>query len=436
MKKLWILALLFTCTTAANAQPFGLSPLEAYSVFVENYKNDSYQTAAIYGRWLIKHRPRTLEELPQYKGERNFERMVKIYTEWSKTFEDPTKRSAYLDSAVTVFDLVYETYEEDEIDRFDWHYKQGRFYQSNADYIDDGLSKAYAEYGKLVKMDAQRAAELGRGYYVKILVQNYVSKNEKEMALSVMEKTEPYANQDVIDFYDKMRNELFDDPEERVGFLEEKLNENPENEEVLVELLELYEDQEMMDKARQTAGKLYELNPSYDNVMRVAENALSNANYDRAIKYLKEAKDKTDQKEALTEIAMELADAYKNMDQLQEARKYAREALSHDENLGRAYIQIAQIYSQAVNQCTSDRKMSRQDKVVYWLVLDYLDKAKAVDSSLSNSVERQYQSYEPVLPSAEDKFYWKPPLEAGDKIKVDSNLDSCYGWINETTTVR
>ncbi|MDX1586308.1 MAG: hypothetical protein R3222_06180, partial [Balneolaceae bacterium] len=84
--------------------------------------------------------------------------------------------------------------------------------------------------------------------------------------------------------------------------------------------------------------------------------------------------------------------------------------------------------------CTSGRKMTRDDKVVYWLVLDYLDKARRVDSQVSNTVQRQYQSYQPVTPTTEEKFFkgW----EKGDKIAVDGSLNSCYSWVGETTTVR
>ena len=78
--------------------------------------------------------------------------------------------------------------------------------------------------------------------------------------------------------------------------------------------------------------------------------------------------------------------------------------------------------------------MTRDDRVVYWLVLDYLDRAQQVDSQMANTVKRQYQSYEPVTPTTEDKFFkgW----EVGDTMNVDSSIDDCYGWIAETTTVR
>ena len=78
--------------------------------------------------------------------------------------------------------------------------------------------------------------------------------------------------------------------------------------------------------------------------------------------------------------------------------------------------------------------MEREDKVVYWLVLDLLDKAKQVDSEVSSLVKNLYKSYLPVTPTAEEKFFkaWK----AGTEIKVDKSLRSCYDWINETTTIR
>ncbi|MDV7393348.1 hypothetical protein RZS08_18390, partial [Arthrospira platensis SPKY1] len=75
-----------------------------------------------------------------------------------------------------------------------------------------------------------------------------------------------------------------------------------------------------------------------------------------------------------------------------------------------------------------------EDKAVYWLVLDYLDKAKARDASTASTVSRRYSSYTPVMPSTEDKFYnsW----EKGASFKIDGSLKACYSWIGETTTVR
>ena len=136
------------------------------------------------------------------------------------------------------------------------------------------------------------------------------------------------------------------------------------------------------------------------------------------------------------DIAIQISDAYLNSEELQNARKFAREALNYDSEWGKPYIQIADIYAQAVSQCTSDRKLTPKDKAVYWLVLDYLDRAENTDSSTSSEVERKYKSYQPVTPTKSEKFFWKPPLEEGDDFEINKDLMKCYGWINETTTVR
>jgi hypothetical protein len=39
------------------------------------------------------------------------------------------------------------------------------------------------------------------------------------------------------------------------------------------------------------------------------------------------------------------------------------------------YLRIARIYAAAISQCTQGRQIERDDRTVYWLVLDYLDRA-------------------------------------------------------------
>ncbi len=96
---------------------------------------------------------------------------------------------------------------------------------------------------------------------------------------------------------------------------------------------------------------------------------------------------------------------------------------------------MATIYGTAVTNCTDDRKIEAQDRVVYWLVIDYLNKAKQMDSSVTSTVNRLLPNYEPVTPTTEDKFFTLN-LENGQKLSIDSSLMPCYSWINETVTVR
>lgn len=414
--------------------PNGLSQIQAYSIFLENYKNDEFRSAIEYGAWIHKNMPRKIKGYSKFDLERNLDRLITAYGGYAKALQDPSEREAYLDTALIIFDKVFEEFSEDEIDFFDWHLKKGRFYQEHSDFIDNAQGKAAEEYLKLYDLDPQKLTEAADGYYVQALIQNLVAEGQKDKALSIIETTTPHANEKTIGYFDQVQDRLFDSPTERIAFLEEKLKENPEDPELLGELADLYEQQEMVDKASQMNKRLYELDPNYENTKNLADIAIENANYDQALRYLKEAMGKTDNSQQLAEINFEISEAYLNKDNLQQARRYARQAANQDPNWGQPYMQIATIYARAVNNCTSGRKMEREDKVVYWLVLDYLDKAKRVDSSVSSAVSRQYQSYKPVTPTTEEKFFkgW----ETGDKMKVDESLNPCYGWINETTTVR
>mgnify|MGYP006278055385 CR=1 FL=1 len=439
MKKLLLVTVVMilgatTLYGQSEEPPYGLRPIEVYSIFYENYKNEDYFISLPYGRWLIHNRPHKLEGLDQYDGPRTFRRMANVYKGLAEDKDDPNVKSTYLDSVIYVYQLGLETYEPSEIDTFSWKLDMGRFYQENSDYIDNGMEKAVSIYKKLIMNKPEKGATVGDGYYAQVTVQNMVSNGEKDAALRMIRETEPYVNEKLTDYYDSVRDQLFSSPEERITYLEGKIEENPEDTESMAELVKLYKDMEMFKEARNLTRKLYELEPNYDNTLRVAEIAQSNANYEEAIQFYKEAAGKTEDGSELKNIYLELSDVYLNIDQLQSARRNARKALEYDSDWGRPYIKIANIYGQAVTQCTSEQEMTRKDKVVYWLVLDYLDKAKRVDSSVASTVERQYSSYENVTPTVEEKFYQN--WETGDNIKVDGSLKECYSWINETTTVR
>lgn len=439
MKKLvLIIGLLIVSSPIVRAQtaepPSGMSELQAYSIYYENYKNEDYQSAIRFGSWIHKNMPKTLKGYSRFDLERNLERLIRAYGEVAKQQEDPGLRSAYLDTALTIFDKVFNEFGEGEIDMFNWYFQQGRFYQEHSDFINSGLENAYDAYERLFEMDPERFAKLGDGYYVQITVQNLVSNGESDLALKMIEETEQYVPQKVQSYYDQVRNQLFDSPKERIAFLEGKLEENPDSAGIINDLADLYEQEQMMDRARQMREKLYKLNPNFENTRAFAEFAITNANYDMAIKYLKEALGKTDDNVDKSRVALEISEAYLNKENLQQARSFARQAANLDPNWGDPYLQIANIYAQAVQGCTSGRKIQREDKVVYWLVLDYLDRARNVDSSVANRVKQQYQSYQPATPTTEEKFFnnWKE----GQEMQVDETLMPCYEWIDETTTVR
>lgn len=438
MKKLILLLLVsFLLAQSAMAQnkeipeaPFGFSPVEVLTIFNGNFSNRDYEGALPFGRWLLIAHPKEME-LPgnaQYRADRTFDRMITVYTEISKKQNDPIVRSAYIDSAKALYNKVFEIFTPDEIDEYRWRFEFGRFYQTYSG-ISDNNSKAAEQYMKLYERNPQRLVTDANGYYIQFIINQLVVQGNRDRAISLMAETESMAGPQTLAYFASVRDRLFSNPEERIEYLL-TLGDDLE---ILYELFDLYTRVGNRGKVTELAKTLYDRDPNYENTMRMANRAASNANYREAIRFLEEAMTKTDDITNQRQAALDIADNYMNLDNLQRAREYARRATQLDPSWGQPHLKIAEIYGQAVSSCAGG-SMTRQDKVVYWLVLDYLDRARDTDASTRQFVQRQYQTFLNAAPNVEEKFYMN--WIVGDRIRVNGDLRECYAWIGETTTVR
>lgn len=438
MKKYIIsIALLFTISSQVYSQseiPYGMSELQAYSLFYENFRQGDYDMALQFGRWMLEKKPESIQGNSRFNLHTQYERMITVYTEFSKRETDPSMRSAYLDTALTIYEDAFATFSEDEIDYYRWHFNRGRFLQEHQSNISGGMDRAYEDYEKAYELDKERLTQAGDGYYIQILLNNYVSNNDRDRALELIDEVEPIAGASLLNVIDEIRDSLFSDPAERIEFLQSRLDANPGDLSLITELASLFENQGNRAKAIEYAEKLYEIEKSFENTRRLADYAKADGQNQKAIGYIREALNITNDNNVKKRLNLELSEIYQNEGNLRTARQLAREASRLDQNWGQPYIQIAGIYASAISQCTSGRQMDRDDKTVYWLVLDYLDRARSVDQSTASTVTRQYNSYRPVTPSTEDKFFrgW----ETGDSLRIGSNISECYAWIDESTTVR
>ena len=105
------------------------------------------------------------------------------------------------------------------------------------------------------------------------------------------------------------------------------------------------------------------------------------------------------------------------------AREYAQQAIDLNSKYGMPYILIAQCYAASPNW-HSDAVMN---KCTYFLVLDKLNRAKAVDPSVAKEAQKYINSYSTHTPAAEDLFM--QGYNKGQAITIG-------GWINERTTIR
>lgn len=420
-----VLAVAFCVSPGAKAQmepPHNMNELEAYSVFVDAYQNEDYELAEQYGEWMLKATPKKLAGHAGFSLERHFMRMVDVYVGLGEAESDPGIKSEHFQNAEATIEQVFEVFSEDEISVYDWHLRHGRFYHENNEHLDATMDDAVEAYMKLYEMDAQQFAEEGDGFFARVLLMELADSDEREKAFAIIDDVESHAGTELQQTVDEVRNELFESPEERIEFLESRVAdaESEEKEEMLNSLLDLYGETDQSEKAGEIAIELCEMNKNFENTRAVADVYLSDGEYREAVGYLNEAMDLADSDDVKKEIALEISESYQQLDEHEQARNFAQKSLSMDENYGEAYFGIASIYTNTISNCTNGGTLDREDRAVYWLVLDYLDKAKQADSSLVSNANNRAESYEGAMPSAEHKFFsgW----EEGDSFQINGEL--------------
>lgn len=434
-----ILFVLFFLPTLAEAQsepPSGMNELEAYAVFTDAVKSDEYQMAMNFGTWIIEATPRELEGHPGFELERQFDRMIDVYAGAAENEQDPEIKSDYLNKAADVFNKFEDTFSAEEIDVYAWELKEGRFYHEHRSNMEKSMDDAMQHYMKAYESDPERFTKEADGYYAEVVLRDVSNKGERDRAFDIMDTMSPYASEGLKDAMTETRESLFESPGERIEFYESQLEnaEEAEREEILVNLRDLYEQTENVQKSEEVALELYEMNPNMENTRSVANIYLADGDFNNAIDYLLEAEELAEDDDVRHELMLEISESYQQMEEYQKAREYARNAINIDETSGDAYLRIASIYANTIRSCVDGSKLDREDRAVYWLVVDYLEEAERVDPSVASTAQNQAESYSGAMPSDEDKFFneWT----AGNDFEIDGTLKSCYGWISETTTVR
>lgn len=169
----------------------------------------------------------------------------------------------------------------------------------------------------------------------------------------------------------------------------------------------------------------YQIQPTADAAAGCAYMSFKKGDIDATVRFFNEAIDLE------TDVAKQAESAYKaavvlsSVKKLSQARTYAQKAISLNPNYGAPYILIAKLYASSPNW--SDE--SALNKCTYFVVIDKLQRAKAVDSSqeVQDEVNSLIRTYAQHTPAASDLFMLG--YKVGDRVTVG-------GWIGETTTIR
>lgn len=171
-----------------------------------------------------------------------------------------------------------------------------------------------------------------------------------------------------------------------------------------------------------TATNLYKSDPSAASAAQLAEMNVARKKYNEAEKYYTEAIELETDNLVKSGLLTKLATLELASDSKQAARDFARAAYSLDPTNGNALFIIAESYAGSRIGDTFE------NQTVYWVVVDYLVRARNTDPTLREQIDERIAIYSRLFPSKEEAFF-RSLVEEGVPYQVG-------GWINESTTVR
>lgn len=404
--------------------------LKNYSLYYELYKNKDFEASQPYLLWILECAPGFYG--PGRNDDRNFDRATKLYQGLADAAEDADTKRQHLDSALEIFDTAVGKLQEAniEVNEHEWTFNKGRFIQKNNEVLDDLQGGVGELYRSVYDNEPERLNPLS--YYVNVIITTYARDDQKDLAIEFMDDVESSfgSDGDAMGILSNWRDRLFDSPEERMTFLEDQHEKKPDDIAIVEELLDIYDELGEHDKLRGMLETMIAMAPTPKVHVKAGSLKLGDGDPDGAIESFNAALEMAGSDQYAKEIQFNMGHAYREKGRLSQARTAYRRALNADPGFGQALIEIANVYAEAVRDCGGS-KMEREDRAVYWLVADYLERARSADSSVRNTANRSLQQYRPYFPAAEDLFFkgW----EEGQSYKIDYG---CYSWIGETTKVR
>lgn len=144
---------------------------------------------------------------------------------------------------------------------------------------------------------------------------------------------------------------------------------------------------------------------------------------EKALEYYNQALELDDDSKSMADTYYYIANLYMSQEKYDNSRTAVQKCISNNSSKGEAYILLAQLYA-VKHDWSNEPALNR---CAYFAVIDKLEQAKRVDSSVAERANDLISQYKKQCPQAEDLFMFG--YKAGDKIEIK-------GWINETTTIR
>lgn len=472
MKKL-ILALLVLVATSTNAQNgvtnefrFGqgedsLRCLEAISISNINVKNKAYATA--YPEWKFVFTNFPVARVDTYTNG------IKILTELIKVESDPQKKEDYIKELMSVYDqqIKYLSYLQ-EITKsplsegqilgrkamaYIQHYKN-----ANVDTVYNMLSrsveleKGQSEYTvteRLIKYSALKYKTdnthgeqliedyLNASVYIVEVLDKYhdkIKEYEAKFAETGLARDSMYAvnfgkmidasriSKSNIDAY--FINSGAASCEDLNKIYMPTLDTNKDNIEYLNKVISVMSMLKCTNEDAYLTASEYALaiEPTSKAAMGCGYRYFKRGEIEKAMELFDQAIELETSVTAKAELCYKVGAVNFSLNKFSKARSYALQALSLNSKYGMPYILIAQCYAAAPNWGDD----ATLNACTYYLCVDKLERAKAVDPSVKREADKYIATYKKYYPKTEEIFMRGL---SGKSITIG-------GWINETTTIR
>ncbi|MCF6169963.1 MAG: tetratricopeptide repeat protein [Bacteroidales bacterium] len=210
-----------------------------------------------------------------------------------------------------------------------------------------------------------------------------------------------------------------------VRIYQKKFDQAPDDVDLLKKISKILDKKKCNDAPLyfETIVELHKLDPSPESAYLIGKMLINQKRYKEAITYMEEACHMENLEKA-DDAYIYLAQTYRALDRLPESRKYALKAAEINPKWGEPWAFIGDLYAISASKC-GDNDLTK--KVAYWAAVDMYIKAKKVDPSITDEMNKKINTYSVYFPPTELLFFYG--LTEGDTYTV-----GC--WINRDTKIR
>lgn len=369
----------------------------------------------------------------------------RIFKALHETATDAAKKKEYLDKTLEIYDTRIKYFGEDDSKGSILAYKTYDYMELMGDKTDQAV--IYEWLGEAIGEMKDTMNPLDAySYYMVASLSQYLNDNSKkdqylndyftvvgyvDQAIAHAKAADDQANADYLGMVKEgivkgFVNSGAGDCKTLTEYYADKVEPNKENKEFLNEVLNALGSVgcSETDLYFSASEYLYHLEPSASAAIGLANKSLRDKDYDTALKYYEQAAELETDKSKASDYMMQLAGIFSNQRNFAKARQAAYEALEYNANNGEAYILVAQLYASSANNIFSEPEKAG---LVYLAAVDKLQKARAVDPSVSGKANSLINRYSAAFMDTETAFMMG--IKAGESVFIP-------GWIGENTTVR